>query len=269
MSLKLLQKLNGTETGSFNKFLNKYKNGPPPRIAWYPSSGIDFRALLYLHPNYSIINPATKTEPDCPDIFLFTDYFPWQDSTFLDDKLLFDDKRTKIYIDSIEVLPRLELPLDIKIVHFPKGSTATNRVVFLMINITSNKLGDFSFPVLYVFAENEAFCSEILIPNKAKLSHIIHVRYGGGCGGGGNASGIWLLNLLKRLECEVFITDNHYAWQSGDIASVKLYPNLAEVNDPVELDKIRVINSEVWSSHGDVTWCLVSETEKKQKFPNQ
>ena len=67
MSRKLLLSLNGEKKGELQKFLNKNKK--EPRIAWYPSAGQGFRALLYLDPSYSQINPASESEPKSPDIF--------------------------------------------------------------------------------------------------------------------------------------------------------------------------------------------------------
>ena len=255
MGRNLLLNLNGNKTGELKKFLDNF-NGEP-RIAWYPSAGTDFRALLYLHPSFSKLIPASELETRSPDLFLFTDYYPWQSSTFLDSKTIYSDNKTKITIEHIEELPRLNLPLQKELVDFPEGSSATNKAVFLKLNIESNILGNFSFPVVYAFAENVAFYCEKLIPNEAKISHIMHVRYGGGCGGGGKATGVWLLNVLKKLNCEVFITDGHYAWQTGDKFALEFYPAIPKKND-VQLVPIRVISGHKWSDHGDVSWNFVS-----------
>lgn len=75
MSRQLLYSLNGEKNGQFKRFLDSFVG--VPRIAWYPSGGEDFRALLHLHPAYSQINRAKGEEPAPPDIFLYTDYFPW------------------------------------------------------------------------------------------------------------------------------------------------------------------------------------------------
>ena len=254
MSRELLLNLNGNNKGEFQKFLDKVKG--EPRIAWYPSAGEDFRALLYLDPSYSRINPASVLEPQSPDIFLFTDYYPWKYSRFLDDRTIYSDSRTTVFIDYIEELPKLNLPLHEELVHFPDGSNATDRVLFLRIRITSEKLGSIYYPVLYAFAENETFYCRKLVPNKATISHIIHIRYGGGCGGGGNASGVWLVNVLKNLKCELFVTDGHYYWQSGDEFALTLCPSIQRESD-VQLTPIRVVQSQGWSGHGDVSWNLV------------
>lgn len=254
MSRQLLLNLNGNNTGELQKFLEEMNR--EPRIAWYPSAGEDFRALLYLDPSYSKINPASELEPKSPDIFLFTDYYPWKYSQFLDNKMVYIDSRTMVYIDHIEELPKLNLPLHEQLVHFPKGSNATDRALFLKIRITSDKLGSISYPVIYAFAENETFYCRKLVPNKAIISHIIHIRYGGGCGGGGTASGVWLVNVLKNLKCELFVTDGHYCWQSGDKFALTLCPSIQKESD-VQLTSIRFLQSQSWSGHGDVNWNLV------------
>jgi len=214
MTRQLLSALNGNNKGQLKKFLDDFKG--EPRIAWYPSSGKDFRPLLYLHPNFSQIFPVSVKEPPPPDLFIFTDYYPWEDCSFLDNRTIYKDTRTTVFIESIEELPRLNLTLHDEIVQFPKGSTLTDRAVFLRISINSGRLGNITYPVIYAFAENETFCCNKLIPNKATISHIIHVRYGGGCGGGGHAKGAWLLNVLKKLNCELFITDGRLYWGTGD-----------------------------------------------------
>lgn len=254
MTKKLLTDLNGNKTGQLKRFLDDFKG--EPRIAWYPSAGEDFRALLYLHPNFSQLHPASEQEPQPPDLFLFTDYFPWQNSRFMDNRTIYSDSRTTVHIDYIEELPRLNLPLHNELVHFPKGSTATDRVVFLKIRIDSDKLGSISYPVVYAFAENETFYCKKLVPNRATISHIIHVRYGGGCGGGGSASGVWLLNVLKELNCELFITDGHHHWQSGDYFALEFCSSIPRQSNS-QLSPIRIIQSEGWSGHGDVSWNLV------------
>jgi len=255
MTKKLLLNLNGNKTGLFKKFLDEF-NGEP-RIAWYPSAGTDFRALLYLHPTYSKANPATGQEPQPPDLFLFTDYFPWQNSTFLDNRTVYSDSRTTVYIEHIEELPKLNLKLHERLVDFKEGSTATDRAVFLKVKIDSDTLGTITYPVLYAFAENVAFYCNKIIPNEAIISHIIHVRYGGGLGGGGKASGVWLHNVLKQLNCELFITDGTNQWQDGDKFALELCPSIPRQSNVV-LRPIRIIPSQGWSEHGDVSWNLIS-----------
>lgn len=257
MSRQLLASLNGNKTGNLYKLLNDFED--EPRIAWYPSAGTDFRALLYLHPNYSTLFPESGREPDAPDMFLFTDYNPWGGYSFLDTNLIYQDLRTRVYVENIEELPSLKLPLHEDIVCFPMDSIFNGRVFFLEIKIESNRLGSFVYPIIYAFAENEAFYCDTLFPNNATISHLIHVRYGGGCGGGGRASGAWLLNVLRKLKCELYITDrqNNWNWQSGDLKAMEYCTNIPKQNLS-HLRPIRTIRSKDWCGHGDVVWNLVS-----------
>ena len=255
MSREFLHSLNGNTTGKFRQWLESFEG--EPRIAWYPSAGTDFRDLLFLSQPYSNLNPGSQQDPQYPDIFLHTDYFPWKSSTFLDSSRVYGDDRTTITVNYIEELPRCDLPLDPGIVDFPDGSAATGKVLFFEVEVISDRLGEFSVPIIYAFAENGAFCAERILPHKAIISHIIHVRYGGGCGGGGKSTGIWLLNVLHKLQCECFITDSHYGRQSGDKRTYTLYPELAGPEDVTLLEPIRVIKSEQWSDHGDVSWNVI------------
>ena len=256
MSRQLLLDLNGGNNGLFLKWLNALDE--EPRIAWYPSSGEDFRDLLYLNPRYSEIRPVSRGEPGHPNVFLHTDYFPWSTSTFLDCKIIYRDARTKIELRDLEELPRCNLPIDAEIVDFPEGSRATGRLVFLDISVTSTALGNFLAPVVYAFVENGAFCARKILANKGKMSHVIHVRFGGGCGGGGQSTGIWLLNVLRRVGCEYFLTDSHYHRQGGDIRTYQLYPELSGNEDTGQLEQpTRTVASESWSGYGNVSWCAV------------
>ena len=256
MSMKLLYNLNGTKNGAFRQWLDTFHG--EPRIAWYPSADKDFRALLYLHSSFSEMEPATQPEPKQPDIFLYTDYYPWNESTFLDTRTVHRDARTTITVKSIEELPPCRLALDNQIVDCPKGSKATGRVIFLNLEIKSDILGIFTFPVIYAFSENAAFCANKILANDGILSHIIHVRFGG-CLGGGKSSGIWILNVLQKVKCEVLVSDNHYSRQSGDKRIYQLYPSLAGNEDTSQYEQIRTIASERWSYHGDVSWNIVKQ----------
>lgn len=254
MSMRLLQYLNGDTRGQLRKYLDTCAGAP--RIAWYPSAGTDFRALLYLNPRFAAQEPAAVPDPEPPDIFLYTDYFPWSNSKFLDGADVHVDPRTTVRATLIEQLPRLDLPCDPQIVDFPAGSQATSLVLYLELLVRSNKFGEYPARLIYAFVENEAFCARCILPQQGQLSHIIHIRYGGGLGGGGKAAGGWLLNVLGRCGCECFITDGDHRMFSGDSAALRLYPELKAKKKPT-LKPWRVIESKRWSEHGDVSWNTV------------
>jgi len=262
MSKKLLLELNGEAHGEFGRWLDEFEG--EPRIAWYPSSGGDFRDLLYLQPRFSKKIPATQLEPRAPDIFLHTDYRawpwdPWSTVNFRDGEVLFCDERTSVSITYLETLPPCRLPLDPEIVHFTNRTQYSGIVFFLKISVTSKVLGDFSCPLLYAFVENAAFCAKKILPNDGRISHLMHVCYGGGLGGG-SSHGIWLLNVLRRVGCECFVTDSNYHMGSGDRRIYDLYPMLAAEEDQAPLTPIRIIPSKSWSDCGDVSWNIVDLT---------
>ncbi len=257
MSRRLLQALNGNNTGKLAEYLKTLDRDP--RIAWYPSSGEDFRDLLFLHKSYNDENISGKV-PEPPEFFIHTDYFPWSTSTFLDTPIIHDDHRTKITVTALEELPGLNLPLDKEIVAFD-GSHATGKVLYLELQVESNRFGSFTARLIYAFVENEAFCARVALPNAGRLSHVVRVVYGSGFGGG-YATGIWLQNILPRVGCEVFVTDDrHYSWSRGDIEAVRLYPELGPENpeNENEIDSGKIIYStRNWHlrSRTSVCWVL-------------
>ena len=165
-------------------------------------------------------------------------------------------------VTEIERLPDLDIPLDPEIVHFPDGSHATNKVVFMKIKITSRTLGTIYYPVLYAFVQNESFYSFVLEPCHARISHIIHVRYGGGIGGGGSARGTWILHVLDKLHTQELIADNHdiglgiYRSGPGDTFFLRKHLNLPQMPNQY-LQAIRTTPGKMWSNYGDVIWYLV------------
>lgn len=252
MSIAFLRSLNGQNCGPFRRWLQNLDR--VPRIAWYPSAGEDWRDFLYLHPAYQSLSPAQGDESAAPDIFLHTDYFPWGYPHFLDSDCAYSDLHTSIHISVLEELPRLDWPLHRGIVHFDKGGRATGRVFFMKISVSSHKLGNFTVPLIYAFTENAAFCAHQMLPYQATISHVVHVRSGGGLCGGGFSNGVWMLQVLQRLSTETFITDGHLQYRDGDKRVLEVYPVLAGMALSFDEPPIRVVPGQFWSRHGDISW---------------
>lgn len=270
MSMQLLNFLNGNNKGAFHSYLQNFTPKNTPILCWYPSAGTDFRSLLYLNSAYSKLHPASQAESAFPDLFIFTDYFPYSSSDFLDTKLIFEDEHTKIVVESIERLPNLHTTLDNGIVDFQEVEPHLNVVVFLKLKVTSHQLGEYSVPVIYTFVENESFCSTVLLEQNAIISHIIRIRYGGGCGGGGKCQGNWIYNVLPSLQSSIIITDNFNDLAPvvldnkkpanqirGDEMAIKRYANLAYQGNKMNFTTIRTLESHLWSHHGDVSWNVI------------
>ncbi|MGL4854826.1 MAG: hypothetical protein ACRC37_06200, partial [Lentisphaeria bacterium] len=99
------------------------------------------------------------------------------------------------------------------------------RVIFLEVSVKYFDEIQYTCPVIYVFSENEAFFSDVVLPNEAKFSHVALICYGGGCGGGGKSTGNWLKNVLYSVNCETLIQSVLYKdarWRSGDEFMTKI-----------------------------------------------
>jgi hypothetical protein len=224
MSFELLRCLNGKKRGAFYNWLDRQSQ--EPRIAWYPSAGNDYRDLLYLSEQYSRKNPALIREPENPTLFIHTDYGTFFDRDLSSGMKLYDDRRTLVVVKALEELPRCDTALGHGIVDKFENNTVKGRVFFMEIEANSRALGYVKAPLIYAFCENEGFCSKVLLPLRAKISHIVQVRYGAGMGSGGRAAGIWLWNVMERLGCEVYVGDGDRRRESGDLLAYQRYPNL-------------------------------------------
>lgn len=217
MSRTLLASLNQERRGSFYDWLDEHPG--EPRIAWYPAAGIDFRPLLYLSKKYKERKHLTlfpEGMPEAPDIFLFTDYAtPLQKGRSYMPSVLpisYEDEWTKVSLSGSERLGRLHCLFDPLILNEVSGcmrdtvysaSPDFGHVYFLLLNIESDRLKNFQQPVIYVFAENATFFTRVLIPHKARISHLIYKR-------GMGASFPWLPFVLKRLRTEVVYGDTPF-----------------------------------------------------------
>ncbi len=253
MSMALLRALNGDTNGRFRAWMDAL--GREPRIAWYPSAQRDFRPLMHLAPGFAKGQPARGPEPQPPDIFLYTDYYPWQGRNVLDRNPLFRDRRTTVTLRHLEELPRLDLPLDRGIVTLLRGGPLTGRVVFMELEVRSDLLGTLQWPLVYAFCENEAFCARMILPLGGRLSHIVQVDYDSG----GRASGTWLQNVLGPTGCEVFLTSGDGPMASGDERAMQLYPALRQQDGMPGLVPYRVTPGRNGSRCGDVTWYRLIE----------
>ncbi len=256
MSRELLYSLAGSRSSLLSHWLEK--NPENPRIAWYPSAGSDVQDLLFLHPKYREINAPRGFEPASPSFFLHTDYSMLENPHFFDTIQLYSDAYTDIVVTEIEELPRLQLPVYADLVVFPKESEATHRVVFLIASVKCHRLGEFQYPILYVFSENAAFCAKCLRPWKARISHIVQVDYGNL---GLLSAPSWIPYQFQRLEVEAFITDwfpprpyfypSHYA---EDTVFYRFPTLKAPKPNSSSWKKIRTLPGGLWHGRRQVSW---------------
>lgn len=282
MSLQFLNSLNGNNNGSFKKLLNNY-SGRDMNIAWYPSSGFDFRNLLYLSTEYSSKN-INESKWISPDLFIYTDFYkPDFDNLFPRNMIryftkplskleslfreyadlsgwhLFNDGRTSVRVSLFEILDPIELSYhDLKyqkdLVTLEIDNCPFRNAYYMKLDIGSTKFGHFDAHLIYINIVNETFAN-ILVENKAELSHITHVRYGSAFGGA-RGLGSFLINTLPMLKTKYYISDP-YMDNELDTLPGKIYKNLKKMSKDAQLLPIHYVKSKSWSNHGDVTFYKV------------
>jgi hypothetical protein len=270
MSLQFLRHLDNCDGNHFSTFVSSLKH--EPRIAWYPSAGTDFRALFYVNDAFqSKYPPINAIDPKEPDLFLYTDYGSYSE-TF--EQILFhganpivhDDGRSKVTLSNIEQLNPLQFLRYADYRLNDENKKYFNRVFFFNATIESDEFGSITKPVLYAFSCNEQICSELLIPKKAKISHVIHVRYGHGFGGG-NSSGHWLQHVLSELHCEVYIHDALSHYYDNEYRIIPHYGHVIPQEPISTLLTIREIDGRGWSHTNKITWQRVYvDPQAKPRF---
>jgi hypothetical protein len=173
------------------------KVGENPNIAWYPSSGDDYR---------DIIEAVTRTETKA-DLFFHTDYNRvW---VKLKPGVVFNDKYTIVTIKNIT---ELKFRMNVNYynnpdyVDFPEDAYRKPKIYLLDVEIDCG-YGVINKPVIYFYMENINFLQEVLLKFKIKLSHFIKVREG--CAWGGCKKSISIVYaFLGELDVKHIFVDN-------------------------------------------------------------
>jgi len=227
MSRELLQFLNGNTQGALHEWLDK--NPDEPRIAWYPSAGLDFAPLLYFSEFYRDKNQHLNL-PDSPQIILFTDP-SFEYLTGLSegsDRCIRSDRPITLGVDQklavlkdlcanwvfgpishsgltyngkrliVEYAGKAE-PERLDPIYLQDG-VAIEHLWFLNLKVYLEGEKPFLMPLIYAFGDTSEFVSQVLFPKKAKISHLY-------CKVRGVMEAPWLGYALRRLNTEVVVTD--------------------------------------------------------------
>lgn len=205
-----------------NKLLSMLKEN---RLCYYPSAGEDCSDLLWVRPEH--LPTGEKKEYELPSLYLHTDYFPWQTKfNFHPGKILHDTSKGKVTVKTVEQLTTLDLPLNKKLVAFPKKSENYGNCFLMEVDVDfKNGRNPEQTKLLYCFAENEAFTAMVLLENKIAVDYVCLVGYGFSFGGAKNR-GAWLTATLERFKTQCFITDSDLQWVSDDYEAANCYPIL-------------------------------------------
>lgn len=229
-----------------------------PSCCWYPSAGDDLRDMLYLSDAYKdyVGNDAFPAEPPQPQLFIHTDFHMNPLRWARNHGLLFNDWRSNFIVTAGAYLGRVDITHDKRIVPFDP-TEAHGAVYAFRISRHSEFLPPLPDAwLIYCVCENAAFCEEVLLANNAQIDTVVHIRYGGGLGGGGRGRGGWIVDILPKLGTSLFVNEGRYReWSDGDTAAVELYPSLRSENETL-LHRGYQMPASKWSDYGDnVMWC--------------
>lgn len=257
MSTQFLQLLDNQRSTHYSAFVSELSEDA--RIAWYPSAGTDFRPLYFLNEAFISNNPPLDgVDPREPDIFLYTDYGIYNEKF---EHILFqganpivhEDGRAKVTLSNIEYLGRFNFSQYEDFQLTDSNRHFYNRIFFFYATIESDEFGSITKPILYAFCCNEQICSELMIPARAKVSHVIHVRYGHGFGGG-NCSGHWIQHVLTSLRCEMYIHDGRSHYCKNEHRIIAHFGDIIP-QEPISIVKtIREIDGHNWSESNRILW---------------
>jgi len=160
------------------------------RILYYPSADEDLRPLVFS--NQSSLDHCDITfgehQYEEPDLFIFSDYFPWNDRQFFDSRMLHHDDNTSIVIEEFcELKPNpdhFKYTFNREHVAFDAG-IATGRAIFFKARVHSHLSDQPKIKyAIYFFFENVNLIDQLFLKYKVEISHLVWKRDGSGLGGG-------------------------------------------------------------------------------------
>ncbi|EJF11932.1 hypothetical protein [Pontibacter sp. BAB1700] len=195
----------------WNNFLDKNED---LNVLYYPSAGEDLRPFVFTRKkSLDYIGINTTGSYVEPDLFIFSDYFPFSESRFFDSKTLHWDMYTSIMIDDYcELQPNAEFfnyAFNQSYVAF-SPSQATGKAIFFRARVTSHisKEPQYKYAI-YFFYENINLIDQLFIRNKLQISHIVWKRDGSGLGGG-KFRHDFILPISATLQAKYYFIWNFY-----------------------------------------------------------
>jgi hypothetical protein len=206
-----------------------------PGLFWYPSSGLDFKALVHFNER----DTSEVYHSPTVDLFLYSDYSDWT-SRLIDvwyqrldhgEVPVFRDYkgRTKIWVTQIVPLRLFDPGEEARLLASRPRMYRFNSAMrddpglqphfyYLNIRIWSDYFGEEYFPVLLGTLDNRTLMEEVLRPHGIRFDYICGVC--DGCGKGGNYE---CLNSKVADYCSVlkepgFWVSDHLGWRfPGDV----------------------------------------------------
>lgn len=209
--------------------------GLDPKIAWYPSSGLDFRDLME-------VNRTTSIEPD---LFFHTDYNYRE--VKLKCEVVYSDQLTKVTIEDItelQFIVGIDYNIQADFVTFPENASRRLRIYLLNVRIESS-LELISKPVIFFYMDNINFLDEVLLKHRIHISHLIKVREG--CTYGGNEKSISVAYaFLGALNLKYILVDNEAEIDKELINQISQKHDLSPLNYTLKNSK-KIYKINDWS----------------------
>jgi hypothetical protein len=194
---------------------------------YYPSAAVDMRPFVFSKKenlNYIGLD-LTKNNYIEPNLFIFSDYFPYPTSRFFDSAYLHWDDYTEIYIEEYcELFPtdNYNYNFNKKHVHF-HPSQATGKAIFFQVKITSHKVKEsYRKHGIYFFYENVNLIEQLFLINKMPFSHLVWKRDGSGLGGG-SVKLNFIYNIAVKCGTKYFFLWDHYLNEDQSIKTKEEY----------------------------------------------
>ncbi|MFT4126195.1 MAG: hypothetical protein QM662_08195 [Gordonia sp. (in: high G+C Gram-positive bacteria)] len=162
-----------------------------PVLFWYPSSGVDMRAIVHVNDRDTTRNYRTPPV----DLFVYSDYgkstletvLDWYDRLDEGGVVLHQDRRT--HVELVQAIP-LAIASDEKMheiwARYPgRGTTVRSGIGFhyLLVTVDSEYFGAQDFPILLAHMDNWALLAEVWRPHDIRFDYVAGVT--DGCRKGG------------------------------------------------------------------------------------
>lgn len=223
-----------------SSYLRRFNN-----IVWYPSACRDIQSMVSL--SFEVLMRYGIRKEEIPDCFIFTDYDT--QARYNDNgKFVLDLERDENQVTfgyqnttrnalacNVRELDRIRIPFYQHLVQGPRDEYY-GRVFVSDILIEHPEFGKIITKLIYVVAENTAFCFDYLLRNNINIKYLVLSRYGHGFGGG-FSSGLYMYHVLRELGVKYFASDMSEE-DRGDVAydyltpeQRRTYPILREIVD--------------------------------------
>ena len=209
---KALKKCFLSNSALWSDFLDRKED---LNILYYPSAGLDMMPLAMSSSTSGII-PGEDRVFKTPNLFIYTDYFVFDDTSFLNDGRFKSNRYFDVQIlEFCRLSPHsgyYQLNFNQNYLDFELGINSGN-ILFMKVRVTNMNGETFDTYLLYFMHENVNFIEQFLLKYQISVDALMWKRDGTGLGGGRLSHG-FLLQLLKKFNTKwLFVWDSYLSGQ--------------------------------------------------------